>query len=60
MTRSPSSLLCEARTEARIDDPTPRQTARTEIDRHVMRDGRNVSCGMPFPCSRAVLAVGLF
>lgn len=40
-----------------------RQTARTEIDRHVQLDGRCVICASPFPCDRAALAelaLGLF
>lgn len=61
MSRSQPSPLCEAGTEAAIDHPAEplerlRQSARTEIDRHINVNGRCAVCAAAFPCERAVLA----
>jgi hypothetical protein len=66
--RSQSSLLRAVRSEPAVEHVSAplerlRQTALTEIDRHVKQGGRCVICGTPFPCERAVLAelaLGLF
>lgn len=56
-----SSPLREAGTEATIDHPAAplerlRQTARTEIDRHININGHCTIGAVVFPCERAKLA----